>query len=40
MVEAIEKNNEKYFDHIISTDDMFYFKDIDFHILDLNILMQ
>eukprot|EP00347_Sterkiella_histriomuscorum_P013290 403365282 len=40
VVEAIEKDNEKYFDHVISTEDMYYYKDIDFHILDLNVLLQ
>lgn len=39
VVEAIEKENEKYFDHVISIEDMYYYKDIDFYILDLNILM-
>jgi hypothetical protein len=30
---------EKLFDYIISKDEMFYFEDIDFHILDLKILL-
>lgn len=38
VAEAIEKDNEKFFDHLISIEDMYYFKDIDFYILDLNIL--
>jgi hypothetical protein len=39
VVEALEKDNMKFFDHIISIDEMFYYKDIDFHILDLNMLL-
>lgn len=39
VCEAIEKDNDKIFDHLISTEEMFYYKDIDFHILDLNILL-
>ncbi len=39
VAEAIEKDNEKYFDHLIGIDEMYYFKDIDFYILDLNILL-
>lgn len=39
VAEAIEKDNEKYFDHLIGVDDMYHFKDIDFYILDLNILL-
>ena len=39
VAEAIEKDNEKFFDHLIGSDDMFYYRDIDFHILDLNVLL-
>ena len=39
VAEAIEKDNEKFFDHLICVEDMFYFQDIDFYILDLNILL-
>ena len=39
VAEAIEKDNEKFFDHLIGSEDMFYYKDIDFRILDLNILL-
>ena len=39
VVEALEKDNEKFFDHIICIDDMYYYKDIDFYILDLNVLL-
>lgn len=39
VVEAIEKDNDKLFDHVISTEDMYYYKDIDFYILDLNVLL-
>ena len=39
VMEAIELDNDKYFDHIICAEDMFYFQDIDFYILDLNVLM-
>jgi hypothetical protein len=35
----MEKENEKLFDHVISIEDMYYYKDIDFYILDLNILL-
>lgn len=38
-MEAIEKDSEKLWDHVISTEDMYYYKDIDFHILDLNVLL-
>lgn len=37
--EALCKNNQKMFDHIICIEDTFYFKDIDFNILDLNVLL-
>ncbi|CDW91070.1 nli interacting factor-like phosphatase family protein [Stylonychia lemnae] len=39
VAEALEKDNEKFFDHIICIDDMYYYKDIDFYILDLNVLL-
>ena len=39
VAEALEKDNEKLFDHLMSIEDMYYFKDIDFYILDLNVLL-
>ena len=38
VVEALEGSGGKYFDHIISTEDMYYLQDIDYYILDLGIL--
>ena len=37
VLEALNKGNEKYpfFDHTVSNEDTFHFKDIDFNILDL-----
>jgi TFIIF-interacting CTD phosphatase-like protein len=39
VAEAVEKGNDKYFDHLMCVEDMFYFADIDFNILDLNVLL-
>jgi hypothetical protein len=39
VAEALEKNNLKIFDHIICSEDTFHFKDIDFNILDLNVIL-
>jgi hypothetical protein len=45
IVEAIEKScsntkeREPIFDHLIGSDEMMHLSDIDFHVLDLNILL-
>ncbi len=45
IVEAIErsctssKERERIFDHLIGSDELMHLQDIDFHVLDLNILM-
>lgn len=45
IVEAIErscsntKDRERIFDHLIGSDELMHLSDIDFHVLDLNILL-
>lgn len=45
IVEAIErscsntKERERIFDHLIGSDELMHLSDIDFHVLDLNILL-
>lgn len=45
IVEAIErscsnsKERERIFDHLIGSDELMHLTDIDFHVLDLNVLL-
>lgn len=40
VAEALDKDGgQKLFDHLVGIEDLYYFKDIDFYILDLNVLM-
>jgi hypothetical protein len=45
IVEAIErscsntKERERIFDHLIGSDELMHLSDIDFHVVDLNILL-
>jgi predicted AAA+ superfamily ATPase len=39
VVEAIEDNHEKFFEHLICIDDLYFDKEIEFYIMDLEMLL-